>query len=174
MVAFVKLEEVAMHPLGVAYLDVVFALTQLFGGVLVGLYLKQKIGVKKTLILGLAASVIFSFIAANTASASILFITYALNGLGYGLTYNVLLGLALQPFEKSVREVSMGIYQTFFAVGIFYGDKIYALVIKALPETLTTFEIYHTVFLGIAVLGAVIVAFISLYFKGINQSFLEA
>jgi hypothetical protein len=52
-----------------------------------------------------------------------------------------LLGMAMQPFEKDMREITMGIYQTFFAVGIFYGDKIYALLIQLLPQTLNVVRI---------------------------------
>lgn len=174
MVAFARLDEVHMSALAVAYLDVVFAMAQLIGGVLVGLYLKRKIGVKNTLILGLGLSVVFSLVTGLTQNSILLFWIYSLNGLGYGLTYNVLLGLAMQPFSEEWREISMGIYQTFFAIGIYYGDKIYALAIKALPEGLSSVAISQTVFLGIGVLGLVLVGFVILFFSGKNREFLEA
>ncbi len=134
-VAFIKLEEIGMSSLGIAYADVIFSFTQLIAGILVGIYLKKKIGVKNTLCLGLILNVLFCVIVMFTKNSTILFINYALNGISYGLTYNVLIGLAMQPFEKNYREISMGIYQTFFAIGIYYGDVIYRFMYNLLSKS---------------------------------------
>ena len=174
LVNFAKMEGIGMHPLGVAYLDVVYAIAQLFGGVIVGLVLKRLIGVKKSLLLGLGLSAIFNILLSFTTNSTLIFILTPLNGLGYGLTYNILLGMAMQPFAKDMREVTMGIYQTFFAIGIFYGDKIFALLIKMLPATLQPVELSQTVFGLMGALSVVTMFVILLVFRSKHEQFLEA
>lgn len=174
IVAFAKTDLIAMHPLLVAYIDMVYAGAQLIGGVLVGLYLKKKIGVRNTMILGLSLSVLFSVFASFVTDSWTLFWLSGLNGFGYGLTYNVLLGLAMQPFAKEMREITMGIYQTFFAVGIYYGDKIYALIIKFLPVGLSDGALYQAVFKFLSILGVTMILCIYLVFSRQNKAYLES
>lgn len=173
LISFVRMERIDMHPLMVAYIDVGYAVAQLFGGVMVGLSLKRLIGVKKSLILGLAVSAIFTLVLSFSTNSWLIFLITPLSGLGYGITYNILLGLAMQPFEKDMREITMGIYQTFFAVGIFYGDKIYALLIQLLPQTLTGLELSQMVFMLITGLSVVTLVFIQLVFNKKHQTFFE-
>jgi len=173
LISFVRMEGIDMHPLMVAYIDVGYAVAQLFGGVMVGLSLKRLIGVKKSLILGLAVSAIFTLVLSFSTNSWLIFLITPLSGLGYGITYNILLGLAMQPFEKDMREITMGIYQTFFAVGIFYGDKIYALLIQLLPQTLTGLELSQMVFMLITGLSVVTLVFIQLVFNKKHQTFFE-
>lgn len=173
LISFVRMEGIDMHPLMVAYIDVAYAVAQLFGGVMVGLTLKRLIGVKKSLILGLTASAVFTLVLSFSTNSWLIFLITPLSGLGYGITYNILLGLAMQPFEKDMREITMGIYQTFFAVGIFYGDKIYALLIQLLPQTLTGLELSQMVFMLITGLSVVTLIFIQLVFNKKHQTFFE-
>ena len=173
LISFVRMEGIDMHPLMVAYIDVGYAVAQLFGGVMVGLSLKKLIGVKKSLILGLAMSAIFTLICSFSTNSWLIFSITPLSGLGYGITYNILLGLAMQPFEKDMREITMGIYQTFFAIGIFYGDKIYALLLQLLPQTLTGLELSQWVFMLITGLSVITIVFIQLVFNKKHQTFFE-
>jgi hypothetical protein len=174
MVAYAKTEDVLMADFLIAYLDVIFSLFQLVAGVIAGLWLKKKIGVKNTLLLGLGASLVFTALATTITNPVILFITYSLNGFGYGITYNVLLGLALQPFAKDMREVTMGIYQTFFAVGIYYGDKIYALILQNIPSTFEGSALYQLVFTLIS--GLIVLTMLSIFigFSKKNREFIES
>ncbi len=173
LISFVRMEGIDMHPLMVAYIDVGYAVAQLFGGVMVGLSLKKLIGVKKSLILGLAMSAIFTLICSFSTNSWLIFLITPLSGLGYGITYNILLGLAMQPFDKDMREITMGIYQTFFAIGIFYGDKIYALLLQLLPQTLTGLELSQWVFMLITGLSVITIVFIQLVFNKKHQTFFE-
>lgn len=173
LISFVRMEGIDMHPLMVAYIDVGYAVAQLFGGVMVGLSLKKLIGVKKSLILGLAMSAIFTIVCSFSTNAWLIFLITPLSGLGYGITYNILLGLAMQPFEKDMREITMGIYQTFFAIGIFYGDKIYALLINLLPQSLTGLQLSQYVFMLITALSILTLVFIQLVFNKKHQTFFE-
>lgn len=174
MVAYARSELVLMDNFLVAYLDVIFTLFQLGAGVMAGLYLKKKIGTRNTLLFGLASTLAFTFIASNFTQQWILFLGYGLNGFGYGITYNILLGLALQPFAKEMREVSMGIYQTFFAIGIYYGDKIYAFVLQAFPTTFEGSALYQAVFSMLSWVTIALIGFIILTFTKKNRAFIES
>jgi len=164
LVNHAKLELIQMHPFLVAYLDVVYAMAQLAGGVLMGVYLKRKIGVKWTLLLGIAFSGVFAFFLSFSTHAWLIFMLTPLNGFGYGLSYNVLLGMVLQNFKKNLREITMGIYMTFFALGIYYGDKVYAFVIQILPKDLSALLINQQVYQIIAILSGVSILFIVWFF----------
>ncbi len=174
MVAYATSELVQMNSVFVAYLDVMFSIFQLTAGVLAGLYLRKKIGTKNTLYIGLLSIFLFAIISATQTNSVLLFFVYGLNGFGYGILYNVLLGLAMQPFDMEFREVSMGIYQTFFAVGIYYGDKVYALILQFIPSTFEGSELYQMVFMAISVITIILAVFLHIVFRNKNREFIEA
>jgi len=171
---FAKTELIAMSPLLIAYVELVYSIAQLVAGVLVGIVLKKKIGVKNTLILGLALSGTFTLLASFITDPTTLFWLNAVNGFGYGLTYNVLLGMAMQPFASSLREVTMGIYQTFFAVGIYYGDKIYALMTGFVAKDLSAGQRYQTVFGWLSWVSVIAVLFVLVVFNKRAKAYIEA
>ncbi len=168
----VKQPAIGMSALGLAYLDVIFSFAQLIAGVLAGIYLKNKIGVKKTLVLGLVLSLGFSLLVGITNNPIILFLAYSLNGFGYGLTYNILIGLAMQPFTKGYREISMSIFQTFFAIGIYYGDKIYKFIFNLFKD-ISLLDVYHNVFDVISLINLITILLIIIFYRGKNKEFLE-
>ena len=155
------------------YLVFVFSVTQLFSGVLMGTVLTKKIGVKSTLILGIILSFIFSLVGSFVTNPVILFVSYAINGIGYGLTYNVLIGIAMQSFAKDMREVTMGIFQTFFAVGIYLGDKIYKVVIGLLKNNFTGIQLYQQTFLLTAIVCVITIIICLVVFNKKNKEFLD-
>ena len=174
MVAYARSELVLMNDFMVAYLDVMFTIFQLIAGVMAGLYLKKKIGVKNTLYVGLLSVFVFAFVASNVTNPTVLFFVYGLNGFGYGILYNILLGLAIQPFSFDKREVSMGVYQTFFAVGIYYGDRVYALVLGLIPSTFEGSALYQLVFSYISVIVVALGLLVLVLFRSKNKEFIEA
>lgn len=121
-----------MQPIMLAYLDTMFATPQLIASVLVGTYFKNKFGIEKTLLLSLGSFLCFYFIILFTNNPYLAFISYIFNGFGYGGTYVSLIAIALQYFEKENRNISMGIFQGFFAFGIFFGDRVYVWLAKHL------------------------------------------
>jgi hypothetical protein len=171
-ISFAKLADINMSPLGLAYSDVIFSLFQLVAGILMGTYLKNKIGVKYTFILGLTINLLFFFVIQITINPVIIFLTYSLNGFGYGINYNLLIGLVMQPFDKNYRELSMGIYQTFFAIGIYYGDKVYAYIFKLLSSD-TIYDVYRNVYLLTGIITILLIIFVTIFFSGKNKKFIE-
>lgn len=150
-----------MPPLLLAYLDTIFASSQLIASVLVGTYFKNKLGIEKTLFLSLSSLLIFYIIIIFTRNPYIAFGGYLFNGFGYGATYISLISIALQYFDVEYRNISMGIFQGFFAFGIFFGDRIYVYLSKLVNNNPTSiFVIVSSV-----TLMSMIVVFSKLVFK---------
>ena len=159
MIAYGK-TSLGMSPLMLAYMDAVFAIPQLIAGVLVGVYFTRKWGLQKTLLFMFGCALAFYIIALYVNNPYIIYFSYILNGLGYGGAYNVLIALAMQYFDREYRNVSMGIYQAFFALGIFYGDYVYVWIAKHVANGLFGFDQSKAIFLiviGITLLSMLMV-----------------
>ena len=159
MIAYGK-TSLGMSPLMLAYMDAVFAIPQLIAGVLVGVYFTRKWGLQKTLLFMFGCALAFYIIALYVNNPYIIYFSYILNGLGYGGAYNVLISLAMQYFDREYRNVSMGIYQAFFALGIFYGDYVYVWIAKHVAHGLFGFDQSKAIFLiviGITLLSMLMV-----------------
>ncbi|PKM67764.1 MAG: hypothetical protein CVU94_06115, partial [Firmicutes bacterium HGW-Firmicutes-19] len=65
-------------------------------------------------------------------------------------------------------------YQTFFAIGIFYGDKIYALILQNIPSTIEGSALYQLVFTLIS--GLIVLTMLSIFvgFNNKNREFIES
>lgn len=159
MIAYGK-TSLGMSPLMLAYMDAVFAIPQLISGVLVGVYFTRKWGLQKTLLFMFGCALAFYIIALYVNNPYTIYFSYILNGLGYGGAYNVLISLAMQYFDREYRNVSMGIYQAFFALGIFYGDYVYVWIAKHVANGLFGFDQSKAIFLiviGITLLSMLMV-----------------
>ena len=170
IVTYAQNDFINMSPFAIAYIDFIYSLAQLGAGVLAGLYFAKRIGTKNTLLIGLLFSVGFNFIILFVTDPTILFISYSLSGFGYGLTYNSLIGIALEPYEPKEREMSMAIFQTFFRNrDILWGQSL--LILNLIPASYSTQQMYQSVFLVILVMT--LVTLFSVVFllkeKGENQ-----
>lgn len=162
MIAYGK-TDLNMTPLMLAYIDAVFAVPQLIAGVLVGVYLTRKWGIQKTLLFLLGCLLTFYIIALYINNSYIIYFSYTLNGLGYGGAYNILIALAMQYFDREYRNVSMGIYQAFFALGIYYGDYVYVWIAKHIKHGLFGFSQSKAIFL--IVIGITLISMIMVKLK---------
>lgn len=151
MIAYAKVN-LNMPPICLAYIDVLFAFPQLIASVLAGTYFAKKIGIEKTLILGLVSNLIFYIIILLTNSYISAFFGYIFNGFGYGIAYTCLISMAMQYFEKEDRNVSMGIFQLFFAMGVYFGDRVYLWISKLIPEGILGFEQNKSIYLIVVVI----------------------
>ena len=159
MIAYGK-TDLNMTPLMLAYIDAVFAVPQLIAGVLVGVYFTRKWGIQKTLLFLLGCLLTFYIIALYVNNPYIIYFSYTLNGLGYGGAYNILIALAMEYFDREFRNVSMGIYQAFFALGIYYGDYVYVWIAKHIKNGLFGFSQSKAIFLiviGITLMSMIMV-----------------
>ena len=162
MIAYGK-TDLNMTPLMLAYIDAVFAVPQLIAGVLVGVYLTRKWGIQKTLLFLLGCLLTFYIIALYINNPYIIYFSYTLNGLGYGGAYNILIALAMQYFDREYRNISMGIYQAFFALGIYYGDYVYVWIAKHIQKGLFGFSQSKAIFL--IVIGITLISMIMVKLK---------
>ena len=162
MIAYGK-TDLNMTPLMLAYIDAVFAVPQLIAGVLVGVYLTRKWGIQKTLLFLLGCLLTFYIIALYINNPYIIYFSYTLNGLGYGGAYNILIALAMKYFDREYRNVSMGIYQAFFALGIYYGDYVYVWIAKHIKDGLFGFSQSKAIFL--IVIGITFISMIMVKLK---------
>ena len=71
------------------------------------------------------------------------------------------MSIALQYFEQKNRNISMGIFQGFFAFGIFFGDRVYIWLAKALKVNPKNIFILVT----IVTIISIIIVFIKLVMK---------
>lgn len=162
MIAYGK-TDLNMTPLMLAYIDAVFAVPQLIAGVLVGVYLTRKWGIQKTLLFLFGCLLTFYIIALYVNNPYIIYFSYTLNGLGYGGAYNILIALAMQYFDREYRNISMGIYQAFFALGIYYGDYVYVWIAKHIKNGLFGFSQSKAIFL--IVIGITLISMIMVKLK---------
>lgn len=160
-----------MPAIMLAYLDTMFATPQLIASVLVGTFFVKKFGIEKTLILSLCSLLFFYITVLITDNPYIVFATYVFNGFGYGGTYISLISIALQYFDKEYRNISMGIFQGFFAFGIFFGDRVYVLIEKLIPNGILGFNNTKSIFIIVSTITilSIILGTINLIFRRKNE-----
>lgn len=151
MLTFFKVEY-NLSPILLAYMDTVFALPQLLAGILAGTYFASKFGIKKTMSLSFLLASIFYLSALLVDNVYIIYVLYSLNGFFYGGVYNLLISMAMQYFDKEYRSISMGIYQAFFAFGIYFGDYIYVIIARNLKNGIFIFGQNRAIFLVVFLL----------------------
>lgn len=158
IITYFQSDIIQMNATMVAYSDFMFSVSQLIAGILAGLIISKKIGLKNTLVVGVVLGIGFTLILLFSKNDWILFLTSVLSGFGYGLTYNSLIGLTLQSVDVKLREMNMAIFQTFFAIGIFYGDYMYKMILSFIGEV-SELQLYHSVFWVILFLSVVLLLF---------------
>lgn len=55
--------------------------------------------------------------------------------------------MSMQYFEKEDRNISMGIFQAFFALGVFFGDRVYMWILKLIPNGIFLLDINKSIYL---------------------------
>lgn len=164
IITYFQSEFVGMNSLMVAYSDFIYAIAQLIAGVLVGTVLTRKIGFKKSLMMGIFCGSIFNLLLIFSQDPNLLFYSSMLQGFSYGITYNALIGLTMISVDLDKRDMSMAFFQTFFAIGIFYGDMIYKTVAD-LFSTDSVQESYHNVFVAIFALSILLLLVVAVFVK---------
>lgn len=145
MITYGKVE-LKMSAAMLAYMDTVFAVPQLIAGILAGTYFANKLGIQKTLIMAFSSALIFFITVLVASNPYVIYVAYIFNGFFYGGVYNILIGMAMQYFDKEYRNISMGIYQAFFALGIYYGDYIYVHLARYVKNGLFGFSQSKAIF----------------------------
>lgn len=167
MIAYGK-TELNISPLMLAYIDAVFAVPQLISGVLVGVYFTRKLGIQKTLLFSFGCALTFYVIALYVNNPYIIYVSYILNGLAYGGSYNLLIALAMEYFDREYRNISMGVYQAFFALGIYYGDYVYVWIAKHLENGILGFTQGKSIFFIVIIITLISMLMVKMRIKDKN------
>lgn len=146
----------------IAYMDMVFAFSQLIASVFVGTFFVKKIGLENTLILGILSSMLFYIVALVSKNYLVVYFAYIFNGFGYGISYTSLISMALQYFDKDFRNISMGIFQFFFGLGIFFGDRIYLWIVSHIPNGIFVFSQNQSIFFIVLLVS--VFSIVTIYF----------
>lgn len=103
------------------YLIIFFSIGQLIGGILSTTILLRKIGRFITFSIGILIWIIYHFLVVYTRDPYIYFGIHILNGLAYGIVYNLLIGFVLEKKFLSNKISPTALAQGVFSVGIFFG-----------------------------------------------------
>lgn len=163
LITYFQSDLIAMNSFLVAYSDFIFSLAQLFGGLLAGLILNKYLNLGELLLLGFALMTFYNILLLFSANNYLLFFASVFPGFGYGLAYNALIGLALVSVKLKDRELSMALFQSFFAVGIFYADKIFKYF-RYSAEQATYFRVYLFTLI-ISIIALVILSIYSFFIR---------
>lgn len=161
MIAYSK-TELQMPAILIAYMDMFFAFSQLLASVFVGTFFVKRIGLENTLILGILSSMVFYVVALFSKNNLIVYFAYLFNGFGYGISYTSLISMALQYFDRDLRTISMGIFQFFFGLGIFFGDRVYLWIVSLIPKGILIFSQSQSIFFIVSIVS--VFSILTIYF----------
>ncbi|MDR0674896.1 MAG: MFS transporter, partial [Mycoplasmataceae bacterium] len=100
------------------YLSLLFSFGQLFGGLITGLVLINRIGKMWSFTLGCGIWIIYEVAGIYVLNPYGYLAIHVLNGFSYGVIYNLILGLILQKSFNNKKTSPMAIYQSVMSVGI--------------------------------------------------------
>lgn len=139
------------------YLSVVFSLFQLLGSVLVGTILIKKMKSIYIFLIGVIAWISYDIISIFNTNPISFIIIHSINGFGYGILYNLVLGKILNYNFKTNMLTPMGIYQSILAIGIttssFYTNMIKTYINT--NNTLDSFALANT-YINLGLIGSII------------------
>jgi len=78
-------------------------------------------GVWKTLRIAFGVTAIFTLLTPSIDTKGWLYVAQAFNGFSLGLLFPIFLGLAIEAIPVEKRATAMGVYQAFYAIGMFAG-----------------------------------------------------
>jgi len=94
-----------------------------------------------------------SFWVLRSQSVSELFLTRVLHGIGHGLSYPVLMGLAIKPVANQHRATAMSIFQAVYAFGMFTGPAVSGWIVERAGLSAVFSTSAWIAFISIPVLG---------------------
>ena len=108
-------------------------LSQLAGicGMSLSAWFINKIGTRKTIILGSISMIISLIFTSYVENLSFIAALQFISGFGRGILYTVTITLILISFEESSRGLAMGAYQAYYAIGMFLGPALSGLIVNS-------------------------------------------
>ncbi|WP_308645032.1 MFS transporter [Paenibacillus sp. EPM92] len=105
----------------ISMLVVAFMIPHAIATFLSGRLFMKRWGSWTTLTIGFAGSAVFTLATPFIHDLGLLCLTQGINGFAQGLSFPLLLSLALRGISQEKRGTAMGFYQAFYSLGIFLG-----------------------------------------------------
>tara|TARA_B110000438_G_scaffold100160_1_gene99086 strand:- start:282 stop:1469 length:1188 start_codon:yes stop_codon:yes gene_type:complete len=102
-----------------------------FCGMSLSAFFINKIGIRKTIIVGSSCMIISLIFTSYVESLSLIAFLQFISGFGRGILYTVTITLILISFEPSSRGLAMGAYQAYYAIGMFLGPALSGLIVNS-------------------------------------------
>jgi len=96
----------------------------IIAGYIIGKHLFRLINVKILIAAGFLLLAAYCFIIPAAVNAAQIFLTSILAGVGYGFTFNVLLGLCVKDIPMEKRSAAMGFFQAVYGIGMTLGPVV--------------------------------------------------
>jgi DHA1 family multidrug resistance protein-like MFS transporter len=119
----------------ISFLVVAFMLPHVVATFLSGRFFVERLGNWTTLTIGFLGSAITTLATPFIHDLGFLCFTQAVNGFAQGLSFPLLLSLALSGISREKRGTAMGFYQSFYSIGIFLGPLVAGYFNKAASLT---------------------------------------
>ena len=110
------------------------------GVVLISPYLDRSLGSTRVITAGMA-SLAVGVLLTPVPNLLVLFVCEVLIGIGLGLTFGLLMALSVEDIPSGQRLYAMGIFQSIYAVGMFFGPWTAGYLTQALGFSLTFISI---------------------------------
>ncbi|MGM7724286.1 MFS transporter [Metabacillus sp. Hm71] len=123
----------------------------------------KKIGMVNTAILGALLQGIIVILIPYAEGLTILFLLQAIAGFGFGLNFTVITSLAVENISEIKQSTRIGLFQSIYSAGMFFGPVLIGIVIKAFSMT--------TGFLMIGVLSIMSAILIKMSVKPLKEDF---
>ncbi|MCY9665793.1 MFS transporter [Paenibacillus alginolyticus] len=108
----------------ISLLVVAFMVPHAIGTFLSGRLFVERLGIWTTLTISFMGSAVFTFVTPFINDLGLLCLTQGINGFAQGLSFPLLLSLALVGISYEKRGTAMGFYQAFYSLGIFLGPLL--------------------------------------------------
>jgi hypothetical protein len=136
-----------------------FSFGQLFGGLITGLILINRIGKMWTFTLGCSVWIIYEILGTYILNPYGYLGIHILNGFSYGVIYNLILGFILQKTFNTKKVSPMGVYQSVMSVGIM-SSSFFTSWLKQGPLGANDYDSYFRAanIINWTVIGVIVVA----------------
>lgn len=138
------------------YLSILFSFGQLVGGLLVGLILIRYLNKLWIYSIGTIVWIIYEILSIFVMNPYGYLGVHIINGLAYGIIYNLILGFVLQLYFKNKNFTPMGIYQAVLSLGITISNWFVEWIKNILTDQ------HHDYFFTMKIVNTVVIACIGL------------
>lgn len=143
-----------------AYSSLIFNVGQLIGGVLTGMILMNKLGKFQTFTIGASIWIVYQILTIFIANPFLYMTIHSLNGLSYGILYNLIMIFVLELFFLNTKKITpMGLYQGILCIGISASYAFVGLIKKELKDLDWSQYQHKMVIINSILIAAIIVSY---------------